>query len=627
MCGICGFAGNLASQKANVDKKNERSAVVQAMLDTIRHRGPDGMRIAELPGAALGFCRLSIIDLAGGMQPMPNEDKNKTLVFNGEIYNYQDLQKELTEKGHTFATRSDSESILHGYEEYGEDVTSHLRGMFAFAIWDEKEQKLFAARDYFGIKPFYYALIDGCFVFASEIKAILKFPGYQKTLNKKALEGYLSFQFSPYEETLFSGIYRLLPGHSLTYENGKITVKRYFDPVLSPDDDLSPEQAVASLRTALQDSVKAHMIADVEVGAFLSGGVDSSYIAATFTGKKSFSVGFMGNEGQYSELSKAKALADIKGLENYSHIITTEEFWEAMPRVMYYLDEPSGDAAAVALYFVAREAAKYVKVVTSGEGSDEFFGGYQIYHEPLDVNRLSWLPKEARSALGRLARHLPEGMKGRGYLLRASKDVESRFIGNAHIFTTEERREILLEDTGAPSNKDFLREEYQKCQGVTDTEKMQYIDILNWLPGDILQKADRMSMAHSLEVRVPFLDKVVFEAARHLPLKAKIVGNETKWAFRQAAREVLPEEVSDRAKLGFPVPIRVWLKEEPYVSLVKEAFTSRTAKSLFHTDKLLSLLEEHKEGKKDNSRKIWTVYVLLVWHRIFFEDGMNGLFA
>ena len=464
--------------------------------------------------------------------------------------------------------------------------------------------------------------MDGNFVFASEIKCLLEFPGFKRKVNQAALEEYLSFQYSALEETLFKGVYRLLPGHFLTYEDGNLKIEKYFDPMLTPKNMGDDEQIVDRIEKVMKDSVDHHMIADVEVGAFLSGGVDSSYIAAEFSGNKAFTVGFLDEKNHYSEISYAKDLAKELGLEHHTKIISKEEYWDAIPKIMWHLDEPSGDAAAIALYFVAQEAAKYVKVVTSGEGSDELFGGYTIYHEPMSLKYYTWLPKGFRKAVGKLARKLPD-VKGKSFLIRGSKDVQERFIGNANIFTNKERRKLLKNRTGAPTTEKLLQPIYDRASKLDDMNKMQYVDLNCWLPGDILQKADRMSMAHSLELRVPFLDKEVFKIARCLPTKAKIRGNQTKYLFRKASEHVLPEVTAERKKLGFPVPIRVWIKEESWYSEIKELFTSEAAEEFFNTDILVGLLEEHKAGHKDNSRKIWTVFSFLTWHKVFFEDGLK----
>lgn len=613
MCGICGFLGSK-------ETKEKKEAILRSMMRAMKHRGPDSEGVHITDDSALGFVRLSIIDLSDGTQPMDNEDGKLTLVFNGEIYNYKKLRKQLIELGHTFANHSDSETLLHGYESWGNDLVQKIRGMFAFGIWDENEKEFFAARDFFGIKPFFYTMIDGVFVFASEIKCLLQYPGFKKEVNQEVLEQYLSFQYSPLEETFFKGVYRLMPGHYLTWKDGKVDIVRYFDPMLTPKNMGSDGEIIDRIDRTMDKSVKRHMVADVEVGAFLSGGVDSSYIAAKFTGKKAFTVGFLDDKNKYSEISYARELANELGLEHYTKIISKEEYWEAIPKVMYHLDEPSGDAAGIALYFVAQEAARYVKVVTSGEGSDELFGGYNIYLEPHDLKYLSWLPKGLRRAMAKAAEKLPD-VKGKNYIIRASKDVEERFIGNAHIFSDEERKALLVHPTGAKSAGELLRPIYAKVKNLEDMNKMQYIDLNCWLPGDILQKADKMSMAHSLELRVPFLDRDVFELARCLPTKAKVRDHQTKYLFRKATERCLPEASAERKKLGFPVPIRVWIKEEPWYSEIMEIFTGDAAKEFFRTEKLVELLEEHKAGHKDNSRKIWTVFAFLTWYKVFFEEA------
>lgn len=614
MCGICGFIG----------EKKGKETILRNMMGAIRHRGPDSEGIYLTEKAALGFCRLSIIDLEKGQQPMHNEEQNLALVFNGEIYNYQELRARLVAEGHRFASQADSETIVHGFERYGTGLLEQIRGMFAFAIWDDKKAQLFAARDFFGIKPFYYAIIDGCFVFASEIKSILQFPGCPRKLNEEALEQYLSFQYSVLNETFFKGIYKLPPGSYLAYERNVLNIVKYFDPLLTPEDKGSDQQTARELEKAIEDSVDRHMASDVEVGTFLSGGVDSSLIAAKFSGQRAFTVGFLSEQGTYSEIHPARILSRKLELEHHTRVITGEEYWDSVPQVMYHMDEPCGDASAVALYFLAQEASRYVKVVTSGEGADELFGGYNIYLEPEALRWTAWLPQGIRSNLGRLAEKLPAGMKGRNYLIRAGKNVEERFIGNAHIFTDQERRSLLREPTQAVSTGELLRDQYQRMQGKADLDKMQYIDLSYWLPGDILQKADKMSMAHSLELRVPFLDRDVFRIAKKLSKKERIRNYRTKYLFRRIAKTCLPEETAEKKKLGFPVPIRIWLREDRWYQEVRQKFTGEAARKFFHEEKLLALLEEHHSRKTDNSRKIWTVYAFLVWYQVFFGEGQGN---
>lgn len=612
MCGFVGFTGQLA----------QGESVLKNMMDAIIHRGPDsaGTHIDE--NISLGFRRLSIIDLDSGTQPMYNETGDIVIVFNGEIYNYQELREELINKGHVFSNNADTEVLIHGYEEYGEDLLKRLRGMFAFVIWDSKKKKLFGARDFFGIKPFYYAVVDGQLVFASEIKSILMYTPYKKEMNKDALENYLTFQYSVLPETFFKGIYKLMPSHSITFENGKVDIKRYWEPVFEPDENTGLNELVDKIDNAMQDSIKKHKISDVEVGSFLSSGVDSSYVAACFKGDKTFTVGF--DYEKYNEIDYAKALSEKIEIDNYSKLISTDEYWNILPTVQYHMDEPLADPSAVALYFVSKTAAEHVKVSLSGEGADEFFGGYNIYREPFSLRPLTRLPKPLRKFMGAVASAVPFKIKGKNYIIRGSKEVEERFIGNAFLFNEKDREKILKNPSGRYNHMELTKPYYDKVKHLDDTTKMQYIDIHFWLIGDILLKADKMSMANSLEVRVPFLDKEVFEVARHVPLKYKVTKENTKYAMRQAAHRYLPDMVAEKKKLGFPVPIRIWLRDEKYYNVVKEAFTSKAAEEFFKTDEIVKLLDEHKNGKNDNSRKIWAIYMFLVWHKKFFEDELKA---
>ncbi|WP_288175468.1 asparagine synthase (glutamine-hydrolyzing) [Sporofaciens musculi] len=609
MCGICGIIG----------ETKDKEKVLARMMKVMEHRGPDGGDTYASDGALLGFRRLSIIDLDTGMQPMVNEDGSMALVFNGEIYNYQTLRKVLKQKGHEFRNSSDSEVILHGYEEYQKELLGKLRGMFGFAVWDDKKKSLFAARDYFGIKPFYYAVVENTLVFASEIKCILEYPGYQKKVNEEALEQYLSFQYSALPETFFKGIYKLLPGHYLTFENQELKVGRYFEPTLDPGAKESESAMIAETRKVMNQSVKRHLISDVEVGSFLSSGVDSSLIAALSKCNRTFTVGFAHEGDKYNEITYAKELSKKIGIENQCKYISREEFKEAIPKVMYHMDEPLADASAVALYFLAQEASKKVKVVLSGEGADEIFGGYNIYLEPKALGWSRWIPLKVREKLASAAERLPRHMKGRNYLIRAARPLSERYIGNAYIFTADERKRLLRRKKEGPKPNELLKKEYDKMRGLPDSDQMQALDLVYWLPGDILLKADKMSMAHSLEVRVPFLDKDVFEVARRIPHSLKTKKYTTKYVLRKVADEYLPEQVAKKKKLGFPIPIRNWFKEEDWYQQIKTAFTGETAAKYFRTKRLVRLLEEHRSGREDNSRKIWTVYAFLVWHQVFFE--------
>ncbi|KXL53955.1 asparagine synthetase 1 [Anaerotignum neopropionicum] len=607
MCGICGFTGRLATSEE----------ILENMKNRIIHRGPDSGGSYIDDGMSMGFRRLSIIDLEGGHQPIYNETKDMVITFNGEIYNYQEIREDLIAKGHVMGSNADTEVLLHGYEEYGEELLPMLRGMFTFVIWDGKNQTLFGARDFFGIKPFYYALQDGQMIYGSEIKSILEYPNFKREVNQEALENYLTFQYSVLPETFFKGVFRLMPAHCFTFKNGALKIKRYWEPKFQKDDSKPLDEFIEEIDAVMQDSVKKHKISDVEVGSFLSSGVDSSYVAASFHGDKTFTVGFAYEK--YNEIDYAKALSEKIAIENHSKLITTEEYWDVLGKVQYHMDEPLADPSAIALYFVSQTAAKHVKVALSGEGADEFFGGYNIYREPHDLLPLTRLPRPIRRGLGAVAKRLPK-MKGKNYLIRGSKDLQERFIGNAFMLSEEERERILKKPTGNFHHTRLTKPFYDKVKDQDDVTKMQYIDIHFWLIGDILLKADKMSMAHSLEVRVPFLDRMVFDVARTLPTKYKVNKENTKYAMRQAAHRYLPDMVAEKKKLGFPVPIRIWLKEDKYYNIVKEAFTSKAAQEFFKTDEIVKYLEEHRAGKADNSRKIWTVFMFLIWHKQFFEE-------
>ncbi len=633
MCGICGFTEKITKNETGPRQtRQEREKILEAMMAALVHRGPDQGNSWLSEKVAFGFRRLSIIDPAGSVQPMANETGSLILVFNGEIYNYQELRQELFKAGHRFSTQGDSEVLLHGYEEWGEHLPDHLRGMFAFAIWDESRQTLYAARDPFGIKPFYYALADGALLFASEIKGILPHPSYKKKLNPEALEQYLSFQYSALEKTFFQGIWQLLPGHFLKYDQNSsaLTVEQYFVPTLYPDNppkrlNRTEEEWIAELDKVIADSVKHHMAADTEIGTFLSGGVDSSLIAAEFTGDRAFTVGLGSDTGHYNEIPLATELAEKLELKHRGKRISEREFWEAVPEVLYHMDEPNGDPSAVALYFLSREAARQVKVVVSGEGADELFGGYCIYCEPNALHLYQKLPSSLRKGIAQLVSRLPK-MKGRSFLIRGSMPVEQRFIGNANLFTADERKRLLKNPTRTPSPQELLADDYQEAQNLDEASRMQYIDLLHWLPGDILQKADRMSMAHSLELRVPYLDREVFEVARRLPAKYKQKGQISKYLFRKVAGRHLPAVTSNRRKLGFPIPLGHFLTSESGSKAVIQAFSSPTAEKFFNREALDELLEGRGSGRGNTNRKIWAVYSFLVWYDIYFHEQPKTVF-
>ncbi len=609
MCGFVGFTNYIKDDGTVLDK----------MMNRIIHRGPDSAGKFVDSDIALGFRRLSIIDLADGDQPMFNEDKSLVLTFNGEIYNFKELRAELIDKGHTFANNSDSEVLLHGFEEWGEELVKKLRGMFSFVIFDRRDKSIFAARDMFGIKPFYYTFMGESFIFGSEIKAFLEHPEFKKSLNEEALGHYLSFQYSPTEETFFENVYKLPPAHYFTYKDGEMKKVRYWKPEFNSTDGVL-EYFADLTDNAVRESVEAHKIADVEVGSFLSSGIDSSYIAEAAKVDKTFTVGFHSPDGdRYNEISFAKEFAETINVENFSKVISSSEYWESFGKIQYHMDEPLADPAAIALYFVSRLASEHVKVVMSGEGADELFGGYRIYMEPLTLTPYDKLPFGIRRIISKICEYLPQ-KHGINYLVRRGKTIEERFIGNANIFSLKERNSILksVVAKNAVAPKILCDKFYSEVQDKDDVTKMQYLDINMWLMGDILLKADKTSMANSLELRVPFLDKKVMELAATIPLSSRVNIVTTKLALRKAAEKTLPKRTATKDKLGFPVPIRVWLKEDEYYNTVKTAFTSAAAERYFDTEKLLKLLDIHKSGKADLSRKIWTVYTFLVWYEQFF---------
>ncbi len=609
MCGLCGFTGELT----------DRQTYLKQMTDIITHRGPDSDGYYSDDGIAMGFRRLSIIDLEAGHQPLYNEDRSLVLMFNGEIYNYRDLRAELLAAGHVFATESDSEVLIHGFEEWGAELLPRLRGMFGFAIWNTRDRSLFIARDFFGIKPMHYALLpDGRLIYGSEIKSLLVHPDLPRRFNAAALDRYLSFQYSVPPETFFEGVYTLPPAHYLIWRDGGIDIRRYWEAKFEPDESMTLDAATDAVDRVFTESVEAHRISDVEVGCFLASGVDSSFVASYFGGQKAFTVGFDNGE-HYNESTYAADLAREVGIDHYTHIIGDEEYWAALPDVQWALDQPLADPACVALYFVSKLAAEQVKVVLSGEGADELFGGYRIYHEPYSLARWQKLPRGLRRALAAAVRALPFDFKGKSFLIRGAQSLEERFIGNANMFSQKEKS-ALLKDIPATAPQTVTAPYYERTAGMDDVTRMQTLDIHLWMVGDILLKADRMSMAHSLELRVPFLDREVFAVASRIPVKHRIGGGTTKYAMRQAALRHIPAAAANKPKLGFPVPVRVWLRQDKYYNKVKEAFTSPAAARFFNTDALVALLDAHYRGKTDNSRKIWTVYAFLVWYGVYFKD-------
>ncbi|MDF2822003.1 MAG: asnB [Clostridiales bacterium] len=608
MCGFVGFTGEIENKEV----------VLENMMNTIVHRGPDSAGIYTDEDIALGFRRLSIIDLEHGSQPLHNEDKSVWLIFNGEIYNFQALREELIAKGHIFTTHTDSEVLIHGYEEYKEDIVNKLRGMFAFVIWDIKEKSLFCARDHFGIKPFYYATMGDCLMFGSEIKSFLPHPSFKKELNEDALKPYLTFQYPVTDYTFFKNVNRLPAAHYLTFKNGKLDIVRYWDINFEPEDK-GLDYYVDEIEKAVKESVEFHRISDVKVGSFLSSGVDSSYITSCLMPNKTFTVGF--NRERFSEIDSAQALSKILNIESVSKMVTAEECFENFSKIQYHCDEPESNPSTIPLFFLAKLAREHVTVILSGEGADEIFGGYPLYRTPFSVQKYQRIiPKFIRKPLGLLATKLPD-MHGKKFLLKGGAPVEKHFVGQAYIFDEKDAKKLLNPKfRNGPSVDDLIQPIYDRVKDKDDVTKMQYLDFHLWMPKDILLKADKMSMASSIELRVPFLDKEVVELARKIPSKYRVNNINTKYVFRQAANRMLPDEWASRKKIGFPVPVTYWLREEKYYNIVKASFLSEQAKQFFDTNTLVKMLDAHYSEKKNYGRKLWTIYTFLVWYNKFFIE-------
>lgn len=594
--------------------KNKKAdeLLIRQLTEKIRHRGPDDTGYFIKDNIAFGFNRLSIIDLEGGNQPF--EKEKRTIIFNGEIYNHNELREGLI-GNNEFATNSDTEVLLTSYINYGEKCVDKLRGMFAFIIYDEVKNIVFGARDHFGIKPLYYVNNDDFIAFSSEYKSLVTLFG-KVNVDQSALQNYLSFQYTPNYNTIINEIKEVPNGTYFTIKNGDIEFKKYHNFKFSNKDITAK-----NIYDVVNDSVKHHMIANVEVGTFLSGGIDSTIVtalAANINPKiKSFSIGF-DVEG-YNELTIAKKTAEYLGIENISVNVSEQDYIKALPSVAYYMDNPLADPSCVGIYLLSKEARKHVKVVLSGEGSDELFGGYNIYKEYYSLKPFSYLPEVIKCEVNKIAKSLPD-IKGKNYLLRGTTKLKDRYIGNAKIFSNEEVKNIIYNYDENNTYSNILSSLYEECDknNYDNVTTMQYIDMNTWLEGDILLKADKMSMAHSLELRVPFLDKEVLKCAEGLTLSQKISKNNTKVLLREAFKDIVPPYMKEKKKLGFPTPIRVWLKSD-LGRYVREIINNAEVDKLINKKYIINLLDEHIRGKKDNSRKIWTVFMFCLWYQIYIE--------
>ncbi len=631
---MCGLLAYLSTDRDRV--LDDTVEGIRSSLHCMRHRGPDENEVWWDKRVVFGFNRLSFIDIEHSHQPMPYAGGRYRIVFNGEIYNYLELREELAAAGASFATEGDTEAIVAGYHLWGEDVVPRLRGMFSFVIWDSETGTAFGARDPFGIKPLFTTrLADGAIAFSSEKKALLELLGGTEGaggVDGASLQHYLTLQYVPEPATLHRGIRRIESGTTFRVSDGELTTHRYFWPEFPVRPVAKDEQQALYDRIAdvLDDSVRVHMRADVTVGSFLSGGIDSTAIAAL--AKKynpdlmTFTVGF--ERQGFSEIDVAAESAKAIGVEHITKVVSPEEFAESIPLVVWYLDDPVADPALVPLYFVAREARKHVKVVLSGEGADELFGGYNIYREPLSLAAFDRLPTGLRRALGTLSTRLPDGMRGKDLLRRGSIPLEERYYGNARIFRDDELGFLERRDPDL-SHVAVTRELYRRTRdaGYDDITAMQYVDLFTWLRGDILVKADKMTMANSLELRVPFLDPEVFKVAGTLPVDQRVTKATTKYALRRALEQIVPPHVLNRRKLGFPVPTRHWLAEDLH-EWARQIIEESQTDEWLDRRQILWMLDEHRDNQRagssvDYSRKLWTLLVFMVWHGIFVEERIK----
>ncbi|MCF1765054.1 asparagine synthase (glutamine-hydrolyzing) [Corynebacterium argentoratense] len=628
---MCGLLGMLTS---HCNAASFAPAIEHA-LPCMRHRGPDEAGTWHDDNAVFGFNRLSIIDLKHSHQPLqwgPQDQPDRyAMTFNGEIYNYIELREELSALGYQFNTSGDGEPIVVGFHHWGPDVVKHLRGMFGVAIWDSIEKKLFLARDPFGIKPLYYSTTDAGTVFASEKKCILDMAGaidLDLSLDHRAIEHYVDLQYTPEPESLHAGIRRLESGtYAFVTPGGTVDSTRYFEPKFktTPVPKDKEQDLFDRIAAALEDSVAKHMRADVTVGSFLSGGIDSTAIATLAKRHNpnllTFTTGFE-REG-YSEVDVAAESAAAIGAEHIVKVVSPEEYADAVPKIMWYLDDPVADPSLVPLYFVAAEARKHVKVVLSGEGADELFGGYTIYKEPLSLAPFDKVPAPLLKGLNRLSRVLPEGMKGKSLLERGTTPMEKRYYGNARSFNYEQLSRVLIDARPEWDHTDVTAPIYAKSRDMDPVARMQHLDLFTWMRGDILVKADKITMANSLELRVPFLDREVFAVAETIPYDLKITEGTTKYALRKAMEQIVPAHVLHRKKLGFPVPMRHWLAGDELHGWALEQITASGTEHIFNKPAVLEMLEEHRQGVSDHSRRLWTVLSFMIWHGIFVEHRID----
>lgn len=624
---MCGIAGFISKENSNAAERESR---LDAMCKVITHRGPDEQGMTVQGRAALGMRRLSIIDLAGGQQPIFNEDDSVFIVFNGEIYNFQDLREDLIKRGYKLKTHSDTETILHAYEEFGENCVDYLRGMFAFAIWNKRDESLFIARDRVGKKPLFYSLINGNFVFGSELKVLLEHGEVSKEIDFSALDSYLTFGYVPEEFCIFKDVKKLLPGHSLTFRNGKVETKKYWDfNYIKPVEIRSEAEYIEELRAQITDAVKIRLISEVPLGAFLSGGVDSSSIVGTMAKLsnqpvKTFSIGF--NEDSFNELKYARVAAKHFNTEHHEFVVTPD-LVEIVDELVWHFDEPFADSSALPTYMVSKMARDFVTVVLSGDGGDELFAGYTRYTIDKKRSGFANLPAFIRKGVQAVSEQLPHGAKGKNYLYNTSLDSIDRYIDSVSHFNKLRRKSLYSNDflSNLNDNLGVAENIFQQFAGSVETgnpiDNLLYLDSKTYLPSDILVKVDRMTMATSLEARGPLLDHKLIEFVVGMPTELKLKGLETKYIFKKAMEGIVPNEILYREKQGFGVPINEWINSQLKGRIHETLSDSRTLQRGYFDRKYIeTLLDEHHRNRRDHSHSLWILLMLELWHREFVDN-------
>jgi asparagine synthase (glutamine-hydrolysing) len=629
MCGIAGFID--LWDTGQMRKPDERAALVDRMCRIITHRGPDDQGVMIKSGVALGMRRLSIIDLVSGHQPISGEDGSVTIVFNGEVYNFREIQPKLEAHGHTFKTHSDTEAIVHAYEEFGPSCLTLLRGMFAFAIWDDQKQQLFIARDRAGKKPLYYTITrNGTLIFGSELKALLEHPEVEREIDPQALDAYFTLGYVPDPLTILKNVHKLPPGHYLTFTRGRLVVEQYWDFDFKPTKSRSEPDYLDELRALLDESVRLRLISDVPLGAFLSGGIDSSTVVALMARNmgqpvKTFSIGF--HEDSYNELKYARLTAEKFGTDHHEFFVTPD-ICAVVDELVWHFDEPFADSSAIPTYMVSKLARDHVTVVLSGDGGDELFAGYSRYVVERKRAGFELLPRVIREGVMRpLSQRLPHSTWGRNYVHNVSLDPISRYLDSVSIFSSLNRTSLYTSDfqnklgsVGYAAN--LFTQLVDRVKTDEPLDRLLYLDSKTYLPGDILTKVDRMSMAVSLEARAPLLDHKLIDFVTQIPASMKLAGLQTKYLLKQAVKDLIPQEILNRPKQGFGVPIQEWINEQLRSRLRDTLRESRTRQRGYFDPRYVDvLLDEHQRGRRDHSMGLWALLMFELWHRQFLDDG------